>query len=93
MKRITLIAAAAAMGLAGCAGQNTSPVATSAAVGTVLGAAGGQVAGGDTRSTAAGALAGMSAGIATGAVLEAQQNQQRTCAVYRGGVRVGTTNC
>lgn len=74
--RITLIAAAA-LGLAGCSDPygTRSPVATSTAVGGVLGAAAGQAAGGDTRSTAVGALAGMSAGMATGAVLEGQQRR------------------
>jgi hypothetical protein len=89
---ILIVAAAAGLGLAGCGQQyQQNPVATGAATGTVLGAAAGQLVGGDTESTAAGALAGMGAGIATGAILEGQQ--QRQCAVYRGGVRVGTTPC
>jgi hypothetical protein len=91
-RMILVVAAAAGLGLAGC-GQQQNPVATGAATGTVLGAAAGQLVGGDTESTAAGALAGMGAGIATGAILEGQQARQRQCAVYRGGVRVGTQPC
>ena len=89
MMRIAFIAVAATLALAGC--QNQSPVATGAATGGLLGAAAGNLVGGDTKSTAAGALAGMAAGIGTGAVIEGQQN--RRCAVYRGGVQVGTTPC